>query len=73
MANREKFYVGDTPLIELDCVADITGATGIKIKYKKPDKTIGDWVGSPVDKRYVTYLCKTDDLNLPGVWEFQVI
>jgi len=67
-----KFYVGDTPLIKLDCVSDISTASGVLIKYRKPDGVTGEWNGTVVDNRYVTYqIPNVTVLDQAGDWKFQ--
>jgi len=65
------FYIGDTPLIKLDCVNDISGATSPKIHYKKPDGTIGSWTATVVSDRYLQYQITTGQLDQAGKWLFQ--
>ena len=69
----DKYYVGDTPLIELDCVSDIAGASGIKMYYIKPDKVSTGYVtASNVGNRYITFqVPDTDWLDQFGEWTFQ--
>jgi hypothetical protein len=69
----DKFYVGDTPLIKLDCVSDIAGASGYKIFYLKPDKVTSGYVtASNLGNRYVTYqVPNTSWLDQAGEWVFQ--
>ncbi|MHA1950292.1 MAG: hypothetical protein ACW99G_14710 [Candidatus Thorarchaeota archaeon] len=69
----DKYYVGDTPLIKLDCVSDIAGASGYKIFYLKPDKTTNGYVtASNLGNRYVTYqVPDTSWFDQPGDWVFQ--
>lgn len=68
----DKFYVGDTPLVKLDCVSDITGATNTRIYYKKPDGTTAYWAASILDNRYLTYQIPDDTvLDQAGDWKFQ--
>ena len=69
----DKYYVGDTPLIKLDCVSDITGASGIMMLYIKPDKTsTGYVVASNLGNRYITFqVPDTSWLDQLGNWTFQ--
>ena len=77
MAN--KYYVGDTPLIRLDCVSNITGAINPRIHYKKPDGTSGFWSASIENDdetgfgRYVYYQVPSgiNVLDQAGDWKFQ--
>jgi len=73
-----KVYVGDTPLIKVDCVADLDTASGVFIKYKKPvSGTTGSWTGTVTNDvnsgkgRYVEYQAQVTDLDEPGDWRFQ--
>lgn len=69
----DKFYVGDTPLIKLDCAEDISSASGIKIFYIKPDQiTTGYVTASNLGNRYVTYqVPNTSWFDQFGEWTFQ--
>jgi hypothetical protein len=74
---ENKVYVGDTPLIKVDCISDISIATGPKIHYLKPDGVSGYWNASITNDpntgkgRYLQYQTLATDLNLAGVWKFQ--
>ena len=69
----DKFYEGDTPLIKLDCVSDISGASVYKIFYLKPDKVTSGYVtASNLGNRYCTYqVPNTSWLSPAGEWVFQ--
>ena len=70
----DKFYVGDTPLVKLDCVSDITGATDTRIYYKKPDGTAAYWDADILDNQYLTYQVTNSgiiELDQAGDWKFQ--
>ena len=75
----DKYYVGDTPLIRLDCVSDITGAINPRIHYKKPDGSSGFWVANIENDedtglgRFVTYQVPSGIavLDIAGDWKFQ--
>ena len=75
----DKFYVGDVGTdIILDCEETITGATGTKIKYKKPDGTSGEWTAAVYDdaesdytSSCLKYTTQADDLDIDGLWHFQ--
>ena len=66
-----KYYVGDEPLIDIDCVNDISAASEVKIRYERSDGTFGYWVGNPSGTTHITYQCVATDLNLAGTWKFQ--
>lgn len=71
MSVEYKIYVGDIPLIKVDCVSDITGATSLQIKYQKPSGITGYWTPIVVDGRYLQYQAQTNDLDESGTWKFQ--
>lgn len=74
---ENKVYVGDNPLIKIDCISDISIATGPKIHYLKPSGASGYWTGSiAVDLntgkgRYIQYQTLVTDLDVAGIWKFQ--
>ena len=64
-------FVGQNKLrIQLTTNVDITGATELLIKYKKPDGTTGSWTAtSSDDTNGVIYYDLTDDeLDQKGDW-----
>ena len=67
-------YVGQSALrIQLTVGQDITGALDLKIKYKKPDKTTGDWTATEKTAATgVIYydLVDTTELDPKGTWTF---
>lgn len=76
----DKYYVGDTPLVKLDCVSNITGATNTRIYYKKPDGTSSYWDANILNDpdtgygRYLTYQITNSgiiELDQAGDWKFQ--
>ena len=51
-----KIYIGQVGvLIELDTLDSLTGATKAEIRYRKPDKSTGAWLGT-IDGTKITYL-----------------
>jgi len=66
-----KFYVGDEPLIYIDCVNDISAASEVKIRYERSDGTSGYWDGTPLGATHITYQCLATDLDIGGTWKFQ--
>lgn len=72
-----KIYVGDNPLVKLDCVSDITGASGTLIKYRKPSGIENEWAATITNDtetglgRYLTYQTIVTDLDESGDWRFQ--
>jgi hypothetical protein len=67
-----KIYIGQVGvLIELDTQDSLTGATKAEIRYRKPDKSVGAWVGI-IDGTKITYLIDNEEvLNLSGSWLLQ--
>jgi hypothetical protein len=73
MTDEQKFYVGDDPLIRIDCVNSLSGAANPKILYQKPDGTEGSWVANIVSDRYLEYQTddtEEEDIDQEGVWLF---
>ena len=72
MAN-EIIYVGQEALdMRLDTNIDHTASTNLKIKYRKPDGTSGEWDAVLYN---VTYLRKeftkdANELDESGIWTF---
>ena len=57
----------------LDCIANIGAATVMKIRYRKPDGTVGEWVAtmhSPTEIEFTTSLVSSE-LDQEGNWVFQ--
>ena len=68
MTEEQKFYVGDDPLIRIDCVNSLIGAANPKILYQKPDGTTGSWTAEIVNDRYLEYQTIDEDIELEGLW-----
>ena len=68
-----KTYVGDQIVISLNTGSDISGESGFKIKYMKPDGTKGEWVATIDGTMSVKYTTSstTPDLNIGGNWAVQ--
>ena len=63
-------YVGDTPLIKYNCqesIADLS--TSPVLCYRKPDGTVGTWVGTITDTNYLQWQTVDGDIDEAGVWE----
>ncbi len=70
---NNKVYVGDTGTkIKLDAGEDISTQTTLKIKYKKPSGSTGEWVASVEDTNYAVYTTISNDLDEAGIWKFQI-
>jgi hypothetical protein len=67
-----KVYVGDigTQII-LDCGSNITAATGMAIKVKKPSGDEVEWTGVLDGTNSVKYILEAGDLDEPGTWILQ--
>jgi len=68
------FYVGDTGVeITLDCGADISTASNVKIKVRKPRGSEVEWAaykhGS--DPTKIQYITGVGDFNEPGEYKLQ--
>ncbi len=71
MVEEQIFYVGDDPLIRIDCGVDsLSGASNPKIFYQKPDGDEGSWVATIVGGRYLEYQTVEDDIDQAGTWLF---
>ena len=66
-----KIYISDkgTKII-LDCGTDISTATQVKIMWKDPDETTGEWIGAIENNNYVTYT-NPSSWDITGTWRFQ--
>jgi len=70
MLEEQIFYVGDDPLIRIDCINSLSGAANPKILYQKPDGIEGFWIATIVNNRYLEYQLVEDDIKLEGLWLF---
>jgi hypothetical protein len=71
--SSNKVYVGDigTEII-LDAKEDISTATTVEIRYKKPDGTTGAWTGAVYDTTKGRYVTVSGDLDQAGSWYLQL-
>lgn len=71
-----KLFVGDIgTVIALDAKVDLTNATVLEIKYFKPDGSgSGKWTATidPQNNTIATYTTADSDLDVAGVWTFQL-
>lgn len=69
-----KIFVGQSSLrIQLTTSVDITSANSLKIKYKKPDNTEGEWTATEhtASTGIIYYdLTLATDLDVAGTWTF---
>lgn len=71
MAN--KHYINEVgTIILVDCGCDITGATETKLKVRKPDGSLSEWVAIIEGTNYLKYIIQTNDLILAGKYYLQV-
>lgn len=56
--------------IRLDTEIDISGCTAMKIKYKKPSGTEGEWTATAYDTTTVKYSFTGTELDEDGIWIF---
>ena len=67
-----KIYVGDIGgAVILNCGTDISAADPVKILYKKPSGTTGEWTGAVYNTNYIKYTTQENDIDEAGIWEFQ--
>lgn len=64
-----KIYKDDIgTVIKVDCGTDLTGATAMKIKVKKPDGTKVEWSASIVEVQKLAYTIVSGDLDQDGTY-----
>jgi len=73
MSEESKVYQNDIGVkITLDTGdTDITGASVLKIKYKRPDGETGEWTALAEGTDKIYYITEANDLSKIGVWELQ--
>lgn len=59
--------------IVLDTKQDLTSATSVKIRYKKPSGNVGEWTATVTDTTKVKYTTASGDIDEAGTWEIQVV
>jgi len=66
-------YVGDTVNLDVDTAIDLTGYTGLYIKFRRPNGSVGFWTAAidPLDSTHMIYQTDLDDLNMAGAWTIQ--
>ena len=69
-------FVGDVGVeIFIDTDLDLTDASALSIRYRKPDGTDGEWPATVYQKDGefgIRRITQTGDLDQAGVWELQV-
>lgn len=67
-----KMFVGDTGTkIILDVTQNISDATVLQIKYKKPNGQIGTWAASLESRTKLAYVTNSTDIDVSGDWIIQ--
>lgn len=70
MAN--KHYIGEVGTdIIVDCGSVITGATGIKLKVKKPDGSTAEWGADIEGTNHLKHTTIASDFNQAGTYYLQ--
>ena len=68
-----KIYTNTRVSLSLDTRTDISNATDIKIKYRKPSGIIGQWDAQLMNFSIATYTMSTSEtLDEFGDWRLQV-
>lgn len=68
------YYVGDIGTqIVVNCGVDISSATNTKLKVKKPDETIVEWVATISGTNNLTYTTISGDLDQSGEYKLQAL
>ena len=69
-----KIYIGDVgTIIRVDAGQDISTATTLDIKYRKPDGTEATWTGVLDGTNFVRYTTIAGDLDQTGGWQIQLV
>ena len=64
-------FNGQTLLeLQLDTKYTLAAATNIKVLYKKPNGTKGEWAAT-ADGTVIKYQLQNNDVDVPGIWEVQ--
>ena len=68
----DKHYVGEYgTVITVDCGSDITGATNLILKVRKPNGTEVEWVATIYNSNYLRYTVVVDDFDQVGTYHLQ--
>jgi hypothetical protein len=59
--------------IRFNVQEDISGASVLKLKYRKPNSSAGEWEASVYNSTYAEYTTgSATDFDIGGVWSIQV-
>lgn len=64
-------HIGSIVKLVLNVGVDVSTATKLQIKYKKPNKEIGAWPAILDTPQSIAYVVKANDLDIHGTWQFQ--
>jgi hypothetical protein len=67
----KKVYIGDNPVIEIDCGEDITEASALTLQVRKPDKSIVVWIPETYGTTKLRYQTAPADLDVKGDYLIQ--
>ena len=69
---ESRYYQGDVgTVILVDTCNDITTATKVSLKVKKPDGTLTEWVGTVSGTTVIRYVVQVDDFSQVGYYRVQ--
>jgi len=74
--DAKKIYVGTAGLgVLINTCTDLTNATTVSIKVKKPNGVTATWVAEKItidgNMTYVKHTTSEEDIDIPGVYELQ--
>ncbi len=58
-------------IVRLTSSTDISGATGLAIRYRKPSGATGSWTATLSGTTALQYTTEAGDLDESGIWRFQ--
>ena len=67
----EQTFEGSVTKIVLRTYFSIGVSDTLKIKFKRPDNTVGEWTAVREDSERISYTTSITDLNKVGTWELQ--
>lgn len=68
----QKYYVNDVGTkLRVDVITDVSAATVLKLKVKKPDGTTDEWDATLEGLTYLTYIIQAGDWDQVGRYLLQ--
>jgi len=70
---NQKIYVGQESLdLILNTNTDLSTASNLKVKYKKPDDSTGSWTATLYNTTYIkkAFIAAGGELDQAGTWTF---